>query len=155
MYALEIIDCTTFIHARALRQMLEGDGFPAVAATITTSPGGKAHSVVITAARQGYADQLWGVSLGFSLVGEAGIADIAKVAHRPGRQELPDAVPKEARDGIRNALQQALDYAADVVMTIEPGELPTTIGSAIEASDEVTTPVKNPRGGGWDERCPD
>lgn len=151
MYALSILDCSSFESALCLRHMLEKDGMPAVAATVYVN-GVDVHFTT-TSAPVGWAERL--VPLAESFAATRGGLDAIKNS-KHGESKL--AVPAVVRDKVRNALIHAVRYTtAGELVQSEPASESTLVETATpivnhDPGDEHK-PVINPNGGGWDGRC--
>lgn len=151
MYALDILECNSFDHARALRRMLEGDGFPAIAVTVTVGDSGPRH-LCVSAAPPTYPERLSPIAAAYAVIGDKGFAAIAESAACGWPNPL--AVPKERRNTIRIALATSVRYAADSVVQLETASdtspVPTATADRDPGDEDTKSNVVNPKGGGWD-----
>lgn len=148
MYALSITPCKSFLHAQCLREMLEGDGYPAIAATCRNE--GNEHHLLVAAAEHNHPELYSPLAESYAGYGVDGLTEIRRVIATPGRTILPGGLADPALTRTREALRAAVKYAADEVVTIEPSE---SAAPTATVDTEATQPVRNPAGGGWEERC--
>lgn len=134
MYALTIVECETYEHARALRALLERIGFPSVAATAAIDRD--TLHVLLTAAPHRYPETLSGMAAVWSERPEA-LSEIATDELRLSNE----AVPSAQRDTVREALMASLFYAADRVIACDP---PQSDAVHDPGDESPTRPTRRP-----------
>lgn len=153
---IEPARCNSFLHARILRLFCETDGFPAVATTVVADGEEPLHSVITVAPRPllSLLTMLSGI---IAETGEEGWKEANEIASRAkARFKVTPLAPAEGeRDAIRAYLMDAVQAAADGIVTITESEPAFTSVTNHDPGDEDTTPVHNPEGGGWDDKCVD
>lgn len=156
MYTTSHIKCYSYNQALIARTILEGAGFPAVAASVTPplSDGGPTFHCVFTAAP----DVVGGMVKLISLLYDTGPRapnglERAKLVSSTSPQD-PRGVPVAVRAAVRDQLQLKLYSVADemgaIVNISEPAgnPAPTPVIENHDPGDE-----HNPAGGGWDGWC--
>lgn len=162
MLALNIIETDTYRQALIVRAILEGAGFPTVAAHISFTSGAPDVYSALTVAPSSATRITEVLALGYEAMGDRGLERAKHIAEKSSLHPL--AVPADLRDLVRHALVATLYTAADeegATLVSEParGSNLTATATATanhDPGDEHTEPgVHNPLGGGWDSRCKD
>lgn len=162
MYALTIVETTSFNQANLLRIMMEGEGCPAVAATVKIDD--KEEHMCLTSAPRGVAEMLNLLARAFG--DEPGALQRAMDTamsrlQRPGVARLPDPLRTAVRGAIKATIIGACGDTNGTLVRSLSGPLTDLDGTTQEAAqvtnhdpgDEHTEPVKNPSGGGYETRC--
>lgn len=160
-FTSSIHQCASFNHALATRIILEGAGFPAIAATITRTRDGTTHHALVALAPPVALETALDIGEMFSIFGDAGLRTVRSMVSAMPESPVTAVISADIRDGARGELMDKLINACTAsgsVITLSDPAVPTppTDGApSAEVLDTPTTPVHNPDGGGWDSRCTD
>lgn len=157
MYALTIIETDTYRQALLCRTVMEGEGWPTVAATVTAD--GETNHLAATSAPNGAVQSLRPLIMAYDQLGDEGLERCKTFAAKRGARNAA-AVPAFLRDEVRNALLHTIYHTAtDVVHVTQSEPAYSTLTPAPtehhDPGDEDTKPTHNPGGGGFDGECID
>jgi hypothetical protein len=105
MYQLNIVECDNYDHAIALRTMLEGDGLPAVAATVVS--GGDVLHIVLTVAPHRFATLLNPIA-GLYARTAGGLDACRRASQERSKNSYEYSMPADIRDEARDVMLEAI-----------------------------------------------